>query len=301
MSGVNWSKGQVEAYEAYAMAFREGDAAKIESEWYEVVSDDESGSSYTIHSVNGIGVEENMFLLNYFNAKQERYVGVVNGFGPVERPYRIVTPEDYEVQEMDKLVWLGDSNEYLTFGKAYGVFRSITQWIVYLDNKGIECPVEHAKRYGGAWGVIPKWENVKEEKGVMSDVCKFSVGDVVRIAEDESLMPHEKEFVGSEVEIVDIISGEKCFPYGVDIPGTDGLVWFEESALELVRDSDSSERLAEYQALDYLLNQGIGLKEELAKEVIEQAKRHLEELDFKEVRKAIDIAEQLAGEQSTEE
>ena len=216
----------------------------------------------------------------------------------------IVTPKEYEVQECDKLVWLGESSVYHTFGRVYDILWSETEQLMYLhlDNNSVEWVSELVKEGGGVWGVIPKWKNVKGDKEVMSDGFKFGVGDVVRVVEDESLMPNEKEFVGSEVEIVDIIGNEECFPYAVDIPGTDGLVWFKGSALELVRDSNSSERPAEYQALDYLLNQGNrSVKEELAKEVIEQAKYFLEELNFEEVRKAIDIAEQLAGEQSIEE
>ena len=132
---------------------------------------------------------------------------------------------------------------------------------------------------------------------------KFSVGDVVRVVKDSSLLPHEKEFIGSKAKVVEVAGDMEChqYPYVVDIPEADDFLWLKESALELARENTSSEQSIEHLALDYLLSQGSSpIKVVLIDELVEWAKSHLEDWDFTEVRKILDIAERLMDEDSKE-
>ena len=132
---------------------------------------------------------------------------------------------------------------------------------------------------------------------------KFSVGDKVRVVKDDTLLPNEKEFNGTVGEIAKVDTSRKDkYPYAVDLPEMDRYLWVEEDALEIVNENTSSEQSVEHLALDYLLSQGGSpIKVELMNELVEWTKRHLEEWNFKEVRKTLNIAERLMDANSKDE
>lgn len=161
----NWD---IEQIEAYAAAFREGDAVNAGNEWHKVNKDNILGvwwtSGYTVgHNVSI--VSGNGFYLNYsFHEEEDCYEGIVKGFlkSRTELPYKIIMPKDYEVKDGDKLVWLGKSNDFLTFGKVYEASGAVSMLGTHYtaDDGSCRFIAPLAVKY---WGVIPKWENIKEE------------------------------------------------------------------------------------------------------------------------------------------
>lgn len=158
-------KQSEEQIEVYAAAFREGDAVKVGDKWYKVNKN--KNWNNTVHFVPDICIKDNDFFLNYLNSDIERhYKGMTEGFNSsyeVKRPYKIIMPKDYEAKDGDKLVWLGKTNDFLTFGKVYEASGAVsmlgTHYIA--DDGSCRFIAPLAVKY---WGVIPKWKNVEEER-----------------------------------------------------------------------------------------------------------------------------------------
>ena len=169
-----------EQVEVYAAAFREGDAVKVDDRWHEVIEDKEHVPFRSVgHQVNTS--EENIVCrLNYFD---NDFKGVVDGFKSTKPPYIITTPKDYEVQEGDKLVWLGETQKQgeqhmLTFGQIYDVVKgSKGDWLVYKNDMYTSILARSVKHRWKFWGVIPRWKNVKGDKEMMGDGLKCNAGN----------------------------------------------------------------------------------------------------------------------------
>jgi len=222
----DWSVAQIRAY---AGAFREGDAVMSDGKFSQVLKRKSDGIHYAIDGLNP-------FLINY-HREGELAVGISHGFlkSHVKTPYEIVTPKDYEVQEGDKLVRLGKTIEYygcseFTFGETYEVFRSEDGYLFYKNDMTTALLASYLKEEGDMWGVIPKWENVKERT---HKDFKFSVGDTVRLVDDDSLSGYEKRFIG---EVGEVVIVDDVYPYAVKFG--DYQSWFEENALELVEETE---------------------------------------------------------------
>lgn len=151
-----WSEEQVEAY---ARAFRAGDAVRAGDEWAKVKI-----------SENGIAVEselkssDNKYRLNYIlrRGRHKQRIGGAKGFDSAQpKPYEVITPKDYEVQEGDKLVWLGYTTKrhdgMFTFGRYYEVKLDNGQLAVRDDfNRSVNTTgLEWSE-----WSVIPRYENI---------------------------------------------------------------------------------------------------------------------------------------------
>lgn len=159
----NWD---IEQIKAYASAFRNGDAVRVGDIWYRVEKNKKINLwNNAIHFAPDISTKDNDFLLNYFDSDvEEQYKGVTEGFmsNYSLRPYKITTPKNYEVKNDDKLVWLGKTNDFLTFGKVYEASGAVSMLGTHYtaDDGSCRFIAPLAVKY---WGVIPKWENIKEE------------------------------------------------------------------------------------------------------------------------------------------
>lgn len=167
---------RAEQFKAYAAAFQEGDAINVDGVgWVEVTSRNDAHGDFLEAG------ELNVFKLSRGN------IGVPNGFISPKGRYLVTTPKDYEVQEGDKLVRLGKTVEQygqseLTFGKVYEVVR----WhedgeLVYKNDMTTALLASYLKEEDGAWGVIPRYENVKAEVFEVDYSGKFKVGDRVKV------------------------------------------------------------------------------------------------------------------------
>lgn len=131
--------------EAYARHFKEDDAIFVNNNWERVITH----RRFEVTTEND--EIDNPFLIN-------RGVGIAEGFRvgrQVNHPYRVTTLSDYELQGGEKIVWLGDSNEFRTFGKVYDVLSSPSAEDVYYINGGLAWTP-----YGSSWGVIPTYKQV---------------------------------------------------------------------------------------------------------------------------------------------
>lgn len=137
-----FTDGQIETY---AKQFREGDAIFVNNNWERVIA----CRKFEVTTEND--EIDNSFLIN-------RGIGVVEGFrvgSKVAHPYRVTTLEHYELQGGEKIVWLGDSNEFRTFGKVYDVLSPDSAEDVYYIDSGLAWTP-----YGNSWGVIPTYKQV---------------------------------------------------------------------------------------------------------------------------------------------
>jgi len=288
----------------YAAAFREGDAVKINGEWHEVkkrkVAGVHPGDTHAALNIPDVTTENNPYNLNYRHVGEVYYEGVAKGFlkSRVDTPYEIATPKDYKVREDDKLVWLGNTDDNHSFGRIYSVFASENGRLVYLNNKDAGRVVDSKKLGGGEWGVIPKWENVKEtelieeeeemnEKTELVDKVecsrKFKKGDRVRVTGG-----YYKGWEGS-IDRSNEKSSEHS--YSVLFVNGRGYRWVEEELLELVEEGEKS---SEQQALEYLLTlDKTAIKNFMANEISDWAKELLEQKDYSDLRQTIEILEKL--------
>lgn len=147
----NFSDNQ---FEAYAAAFEEGDAIWCDGEWREVVENKRNDSSKLTACADG-----NIFVIN--NGQGGGcYSGSHYGFeeeGLNKNPYRVTTLEDYELQGGERLVWLGESGYYRTFGKSYETFNDSEGNVTYRSDRGEVA----SKVVLSEWGVIPRYEQVQ--------------------------------------------------------------------------------------------------------------------------------------------
>lgn len=152
------SKFTDEQIKAYAAQFREGDAIWSGGEWHEVVENEVNGDSrLTAH------VDRNIFVIN------DAQLGNHYGFkvmGLNKNPYRVTTLDDYELQGGEKIVWLGESDDFRTFGKSYEVDENKR----YICDDGISLKVMSV-----LWGIIPRYEQVKNDMkilgGQLNETC----------------------------------------------------------------------------------------------------------------------------------
>lgn len=284
---------------AYAAAFREGDAVKVSGEWRKVKKYEGDGiQSDNFHAILNnydTPVEYNPYCLNYDHDGKGNFAGVTNGFleSRVESPYEIVSPKDYRVKEGDKIVWLrgtvkqGCRSEF-TFGKAYDVFRSDDGYLVYKNDMAIELLASYLKDKDGMWGVIPRYENVKEEEEMNSkcersgNVGKFKKGDRVKVTGGS--YKGSEGSVGQSDEVGGGLSYAVLFDDGRDR-------WFEEEFLGLV---EGAEKSAEQEAFDYLLSQDKDATRSILQgEISIWASIHLEHKDYDDLRQATEILEKL--------
>jgi len=244
---------------------------------------------------------------NQFRLNHERYsnttTGILYGFTDLvhENKYEIITPKDYEVQEGDKLVWLGETQEYygrseLTFGKVYDV-RKDDNRLIYKTDHALSILARSEKDRWKFWGVIPKWANVKEEEKMNEKTelvepikCtgKFEIGDRVKVK--------VAAFKASEPDVgrIGIISEVNAFEtnaaYRVVFDEGD-FDFFNEAELELVQQKEES---PERQAFEYLLSQDkTATRRILAEEIAIWAKIHLEHGDYNDLRRTIEILEKM--------
>lgn len=237
-----WSEEQIKAY---AAAFREGDAVKIGNEWHEVKRVENT------NAISDVAPEDNPYNLNYRPDGEECYKGVAKGFlkSCVDSPFEIITPKDYEVQEGDKLVRLGDTVEQygqseLTFGKVYEVVR----WhedgeLVYKNDMTTALLASYLKEEDSAWGVIPRYENVKEEEvNRVSEIDysgKFKVGDRVKVV--ATAFEDSGGAIGKRGIVLSISEANKYFaPYLVEFDsGVNG--HFNEAEISLIERVEEKE------------------------------------------------------------
>lgn len=283
-----WSTEQVEVY---AVAFREGDAVYVKSEGWSEVQSYGGGSALNVHRpLNGYAV-------NHIE-KSGYALGYVSGF---DNQYKIVTPKDYEVQEGDKLVWLGETQEYysrseLTFGKVYDV-RKDGDRLIYKTDHTLSILARSEKDRWKFWGVIPKWENVKGEEKMNEKTelvepieCtgKFEIGDRVKVK--VAAFKASEPDIGRAGVVSHIGDFEMNTPYQVDFDEGD-FDFFNEAELGLVQRKEVS---PERQAFDYLLSQDkTATRRILSEEIAIWAKVHLEHKDYNDLRQAIEIIEKL--------
>ena len=225
-----WSEEQIKAY---AATFREGDAVKVDGEgWVEVKTHNAVWGEYL-----AAGDPDGAML----NAAGKGSCGAfLQGGGSCV----VVTPKDYEVKEGDKLVRLGKTVEQysqseLTFGKVYEVVR----WhedgeLVYKNDMTTALLASYLKEEDGAWGVIPRYKNVKEETGgevVLANQVeysgKFEVGDRVRHA--SVVFEDEQKYLGESGTVVEVNASQEPLPCIVKFD-TGVLEGFNEAELDLI-------------------------------------------------------------------
>lgn len=140
-----------EQIKAYASQIRPGDAIYFNGKWHEVFEVNLGGKNRVIPYGYGNG---NGFTINL--GISDSFKPLSSGFGTLpDNPYRVTTLEDYELQGGEYVIWLGGSDSLRKFGKAYGTERT-KSGIVYRDNEG-----ELRLATGNLWGVIPRYEQVK--------------------------------------------------------------------------------------------------------------------------------------------
>lgn len=161
------SKFTDEQIKAYAAQFREGDAIWSSGKWCEVVVNDNLERLSTKKDCSG-----NQFIVNRVEGYE--FKGAISGFKefslvPVRGRYRVTTLDDYKLQGGEKIVWLGESDSFRTFGRAYE--NKITESnITYQDKEG-----ELRLITGYLWGIIPRYEQVKNDikilGGQLNETC----------------------------------------------------------------------------------------------------------------------------------
>lgn len=291
MNGIGgtfkWSHKQIQAY---ARAFREGDAVKVGGEWYEVARREVAG----VHpgDVHAARPKVNPYNLNYRRDGDVYYEGVARSFleSWVDSPHEVVTPKDYDVQEGDKLVWLGDTSNSRTFGWMYNVVESEDGRLVYLNNKQNRRSADSESLCGGAWGVIPRYENVKEENSMdnknehSENTRTFKVGDVVKVSGTES------RFDGCVGKVDNVHEARDEFRYHATFGDGDNC-WLDAGDLELV---DGAEKSPEQEAFEYLLKLDKTLvRIFLTDEINDWAKEYMKQKDYNSAKRAIEILEKL--------
>lgn len=280
-----WSKKQIVAY---AGAFNEGDAINVDGVgWVEVTSrKDAHGDFLEAGELNGFKLSMNG-------------VGVHRGFIWPKSRYLVTTPKDYEVKEGDKLVWLGETqkqgarSEY-TFGKSYDIERQGDR-LVYKDDMTLSTSIlaRSEKDRWKLWGVIPRYENVKEEEEMnertelVDEVeysGKFKVGDRVKVTGGS-----HKGYKGVVTQLGERVS---MIPsHVVLLDEGRGSRWFAESLLELVEEGEKS---AEQEAFEYLLTlDRTAIKNFVVSEIDDWAKEFLEQKDYDSAKQAIEILKKM--------
>lgn len=162
----NFSNEQIEAY---ASAFRAGDAIKIDGNWHKVDLEDAYPDGRKSHTAHVIG---NYHVINNLN-DLGGCTGVTYGFREDEEiakfPYQITTLEDYELKGGEQLVRLGESVLGVTFGKVYRTVNA-HGGVDIIDDDGYN----YRPLCDNRWGVIPRYEQVAHSKE-----RKFNQGDKV--------------------------------------------------------------------------------------------------------------------------
>lgn len=149
------SKFSEKQIEAYASAFKEGDAVFVNGNWEKVVKhhdyhlDDYSlAGSRCTYAIKRIGE---------YGEKPKTEGFSVDAAIDVSEQYRVTTITDYKLQGGEKLVWLGDDIKHLTFGRVYDAFVGSSGYIL-LGGDGLS--VLRASDYEG-WGIIPRYDQVQ--------------------------------------------------------------------------------------------------------------------------------------------
>lgn len=143
-----WSQEQVEAY---ARSFRAGDAVWCNGEWVKVFHLNESCALLTETS-------------NPYVIRDNGDNVVTRGFYYEVTPFQVTTLADYELQGDEKMVWLGPTDRYRTFGKVYMACNYFDAWGKWFIAYSRDNDWELVKpKVGNPWGVIPRYENVKVE------------------------------------------------------------------------------------------------------------------------------------------
>lgn len=137
-----------EKIKVYASAFRERDAIWCNGKWWEV---ERYGAVLLAY------IEDNNYIINEEN--NGIYQGIDSGFNSFNaisnNPYRVTTLVDYELSGGEKIVWLGESNSVVTFGKAYTANVNLDK-ITFEDDTGYSLQISDACW----WGVIPTYKQV---------------------------------------------------------------------------------------------------------------------------------------------
>lgn len=139
-----------EQIKVYASSFREGDAIWCNNSWHEVK---QIGFGKLAIELDG-----NDLIINF--GEVQGYKEVVEGFLKneevgVTHPYRVTTIRDYSLQGGEKIIWLGESDDFRTFGKVYDVLSPDSAEDVYYIDSGLAWTP-----YGNSWGVIPTYKQV---------------------------------------------------------------------------------------------------------------------------------------------
>ena len=149
------SKFNEKQIEAYASAFEEGDAVFVNGNWEKVVKhhddylDDYSlAGSRCTYAIKRIGE---------YGEKPKTEGFSVDAAIDVSEQYRVTTITDYKLQGGEKLVWLGEDINHLTFGRVYDAFIGSSGYIL-LGGDGLS--VLRASDYE-EWGIIPRYEQVQ--------------------------------------------------------------------------------------------------------------------------------------------
>lgn len=307
------NKWNIEQIETYASKFCEGDAIKAGNEWVQVSRRELEGAHYAVDGPNP-------YLINHHREGQLA-IGISHGFSGnrVNSPYEIITPQDYEAQAGDKLVWLGKTQKQgdrsvLTFGKSYDVIEGATNQLIYKDDMSITILVGESQRWK-PWGIIPKWKNVNKEVETYRNKDGFSksfkVGDIVM---SEYTVVNEE----GRVEIVKmggIINKADTSDNTYQIVFNNKLMkWSKGENIELVFNKDNQDFVEtvinedskssfkdispEYKALKILLeleNDNIHelLYRELNKEVMNTMDNLVESYEFDKVKSIVDAMKGL--------
>lgn len=151
-----FTDGQIKTY---ASAFREGDAIWSDGEWWEV-SNGKPTRSLKCESPN-------QYVIRWFDGEV-----AIDGFKEHEdTAYRVTTIDDYELQGGEKLVRLKYNCGRLTVGKSYKLSEvKDSDGYYWIIGDGGDKFYIHEDNYLDNWGIIPRYEQVKNnEKHNVSD------------------------------------------------------------------------------------------------------------------------------------
>lgn len=179
-----------EQIKVYAGCFGEEDAIYINNKWHEVLRGaNKHGRFYTYTNTNDYTINHtidtgvNIFIGNpdgfYFKNTYGAYEKVI------DNPYRVTTLEHYKLQGGEKIVWLGESDYFRTFGKMYQTNNDTN----YQDDMGDLLPVKSS-----LWGIIPRYEHVKDSKQINTNIT-LTLKDIEKLNQFNSVFHNSKHLV----------------------------------------------------------------------------------------------------------
>lgn len=180
--------------EVYASSFREGDAIWCGGEWHEVLEDQIHFSRLSAYA------EGNSFIVN--EGSDGNFQGVNFGFSRTstsKNPYRVTTLNHYKLKGGEKIVGL-DEDDNITFGKIHTVYMKGETPFVDFGNT-----IEGTPTNGDAWGVIPRYEqvksiNTKEDEQLSIEEAKKKHSIYEQVANRHNITKEELSFILDECD-----------------------------------------------------------------------------------------------------